>query len=59
FRDVDLKSGHNIRAWIEYDGESKKLDITIAGVGETRPQKTLNLDEVIQDQMYVGFSAST
>ncbi|KAH9297577.1 hypothetical protein KI387_029259, partial [Taxus chinensis] len=64
FRDVDLKSGHNIRAWIDYDGGSKKLDITIAGVGETRPQKTLltrtlDLDDVIQDQMYVGFSAST
>ncbi|XP_059066845.1 L-type lectin-domain containing receptor kinase S.4-like [Cryptomeria japonica] len=62
---INLKSGHNIRAWIDYNGESKQLDISIAPVGEARPQKALlarkdlDLDGIIQDQMWVGFSAST
>ncbi|XP_057829890.2 L-type lectin-domain containing receptor kinase IV.1-like [Cryptomeria japonica] len=62
---INLKSGHNIRAWIGYDGESKKLEISIAAVGEARPEKALlskkelDLDGIMQDQMYVGFSAST
>ncbi|XP_059066865.1 L-type lectin-domain containing receptor kinase S.4 isoform X1 [Cryptomeria japonica] len=62
---IDLKSGHNIRAWIDYDGDLKQLDISIAVVGEARPHKALlskkdlDLDGIIQDQMYVGFSATT
>ncbi|XP_059066886.1 L-type lectin-domain containing receptor kinase IV.2 [Cryptomeria japonica] len=62
---INLKSGHNIRAWIDYDGYSKQLEISIAAVGEARPHKALlskedlDLDGIIQDHMYVGFSAST
>ncbi|XP_059067196.1 L-type lectin-domain containing receptor kinase S.4 isoform X2 [Cryptomeria japonica] len=62
---INLKSGHNIRVWIDYDGDSKQLEISIAAVGEARQQKALlskkdlDLDGIIQDQMYVGFSAST
>ncbi|XP_057829903.2 L-type lectin-domain containing receptor kinase S.4 [Cryptomeria japonica] len=62
---INLKSGHNIRAWIDYDGASKQLDIRIAAIGQARPQKALlskknlNLDDIIEDHMYVGFSAST
>ncbi|XP_057829900.2 L-type lectin-domain containing receptor kinase S.4-like [Cryptomeria japonica] len=50
---------------IDYNGESKQLDISIVPVGEARPQKALlsrkdlDFDGIIQDQMWVGFSAST
>ncbi|XP_059067519.1 L-type lectin-domain containing receptor kinase IV.1-like [Cryptomeria japonica] len=62
---INLKSGHNIRAWIDYDGASKQLDISLAAIGEAKPQKALvskkdlDLDGIIEEYMYVGFSAST
>ncbi|XP_057829899.2 L-type lectin-domain containing receptor kinase IV.3-like [Cryptomeria japonica] len=31
---INLKSGNNIRAWIDYNGYSKQLEISIAAVGE-------------------------
>ncbi|XP_059067319.1 L-type lectin-domain containing receptor kinase S.4-like [Cryptomeria japonica] len=65
FTPIKLKSGHNIRAWIDYDGASKQLEISIAAIGEARPQKALvskkdlDLNGIMQEYMYVGFSAST
>ncbi|XP_059067520.1 L-type lectin-domain containing receptor kinase IV.2-like [Cryptomeria japonica] len=62
---INLKSGHNIRAWIDYDDASNQLDISIAAIGEAKPQKALvskkdlDLDGIIEEYVYVGFSAST
>uniref|UniRef100_A0A0C9RKC8 non-specific serine/threonine protein kinase n=1 Tax=Wollemia nobilis TaxID=56998 RepID=A0A0C9RKC8_9CONI len=66
FRELSLKSGHNIRAWIDYDAASKRLDITLAEPRAPRKpekplltRKNLDLDSILEDEMYVGFSAST
>ncbi|KAK7395076.1 hypothetical protein VNO78_15618 [Psophocarpus tetragonolobus] len=53
-----------VQAWIEYDGEKRTLNVTIAPLSVPRPSKPLiqdNIDlyDVMKDSMYVGFSAST
>ncbi|XP_057829118.2 L-type lectin-domain containing receptor kinase SIT2-like [Cryptomeria japonica] len=63
--DLDLKSGHNIQAWIDYDHIQQQLNVTIVKAGSPRPQKPLishkitNLSNIFEEEMYVGFSAST
>eukprot|EP01018_Ginkgo_biloba_P000263 Gb_15983 [translate_table: standard] len=66
FRNLSLKSGQNIQAWIDYDHLQNQLNVSITFVGLPRPKKPLislkkkfDLSRVLQDQMYVGFSAAT
>eukprot|EP01018_Ginkgo_biloba_P000256 Gb_41157 [translate_table: standard] len=65
FRRLSLKSGQNIQAWIDYDHLQNQLNVSITFVGLPRPRKPLislkniDLSSVLQDQMYVGFSAAT
>eukprot|EP01018_Ginkgo_biloba_P039455 Gb_09937 [translate_table: standard] len=65
FRPLILKSGQNIQAWVEYDGIQKQLTVTISPTGVTRPLRPLlslgniDLSDLLEDEMYVGFSAST
>ncbi|XP_057836124.2 L-type lectin-domain containing receptor kinase SIT2-like [Cryptomeria japonica] len=65
FRDLDLKSGQNIQAWIDYDDLQNDLKVTIAQAGLDRPKKPLlymkniSLSNILEDEMYVGFSAAT
>lgn len=61
---ISLKSGDIIQAWIEYDGHSQQLNVTIAPVRQPKPHIPLlsvgvNLSDVLQEYMFVGFSAST
>ncbi|KAJ6425209.1 hypothetical protein OIU84_025898 [Salix udensis] len=65
-RDLILDSGKRIQAWIEYDGATKHVNVTIGPVGKGRPSRPLitnfgvNLSTVVQDNMYyAGFSSST
>jgi len=51
-------------AWIEYDGETEMLNLTIAPYLEPKPSKPLisevvDLKSVMKDNMFFGFSAST
>jgi hypothetical protein len=62
---VTLESARSIQAWIDYDGGSGVLNITVApaSVAE-RPRRPLisaklDLRPVFKEDMYVGFSAST
>ncbi|KAK7339931.1 hypothetical protein VNO77_20618 [Canavalia gladiata] len=54
-----------VEAWIEYDGEKRTLNVTVAPLPLQRPSKPLiynypiELDTVMEENMYVGFSAST
>ncbi|KAG4925289.1 hypothetical protein AAZX31_18G186200 [Glycine max] len=54
-----------VQVWIEYDGEKKTLNVTIAPLPLPRPSKPIimnhNIDlyNVMEESMYVGFSAST
>uniref|UniRef100_A0A0D6QSP2 non-specific serine/threonine protein kinase n=1 Tax=Araucaria cunninghamii TaxID=56994 RepID=A0A0D6QSP2_ARACU len=65
FREVDLGSGQNIQAWIDYDHHQEHLNVSIAPAGSLRPQKPLislkqlSLSTIIEKEMYVGFSAAT
>ncbi|XP_057829112.2 L-type lectin-domain containing receptor kinase V.9-like [Cryptomeria japonica] len=65
FHELYLNSGQNIQAWIDYDHTQQQLNVTIVEAGSPRPQKPLislknmTLSNIFEEQMYVGFSAST
>ncbi|XP_057819623.1 L-type lectin-domain containing receptor kinase SIT2 [Cryptomeria japonica] len=65
FQELDLKSRQNIQAWVDYDNIHKELKVTIAEAGLDRPQKPLlymknmSLSNILEEEMYVGFSAAT
>jgi hypothetical protein len=54
-----------VQAWIEYDGKKRSLNVTVAPLPLPKPSKPLiqnypiDLDNVMEEFMYVGFSAST
>ncbi|XP_057829149.2 L-type lectin-domain containing receptor kinase SIT2-like [Cryptomeria japonica] len=62
---LDLNSGQNIQAWIDYDHTRQQLNVTIVKSGSPRPQKPLislkmtTLSNIFEEEMYVGFSAAT
>ncbi|XWS59702.1 hypothetical protein CRYUN_Cryun08bG0144500 [Craigia yunnanensis] len=61
--DIDLKSGNIVNSWIEYDASSGAFNISIS-YSNLKPKEpmlsfTLNLDQYVNDFMYVGFSGST
>ncbi|KAH9309768.1 hypothetical protein KI387_037679 [Taxus chinensis] len=63
-RSLSLKSGRNIQAWIDYDHRGGKLSVRIAFAGMPKPQMPLisldtDLSALVEEEMYVGFSAST
>ncbi|KAJ4725746.1 putative Kinase [Melia azedarach] len=61
---LNLQSGKRIQIWIDYDGEEKLLNVTLAPIMIPKPYKPLlstplDLSQMILDSMYIGFSAST
>ncbi|KAK9064019.1 hypothetical protein SSX86_017891 [Deinandra increscens subsp. villosa] len=61
---VDLKNGEVQRAWIDYDGKNRVLDIRLGPDSLGYPAKPvfageLDISEFINEYMFVGFSAST
>ncbi|KAL3851320.1 hypothetical protein ACJIZ3_013202 [Penstemon smallii] len=62
FTRLRLNNGKNYQVWIDYfDGA---VNVTMAPVGMDRPNRplisvALNLSGVFEDEMYVGFTAST
>ncbi|KAI3519956.1 hypothetical protein L1887_09176 [Cichorium endivia] len=62
-QDLNLKSGRKIQAWVDYDALKPQLNVTLS-LSSQKPNTPilsipLNLEPVLQDFMYVGFSAST
>ncbi|KXG34340.1 hypothetical protein SORBI_3002G025000 [Sorghum bicolor] len=57
--------GKAMQAWVDYDGQSKQLNVTLAPMGVTKPSKpllsnTTDLSPVItDDKAFVGFSGAT
>ncbi|XP_031489794.1 L-type lectin-domain containing receptor kinase SIT2-like [Nymphaea colorata] len=62
---VVLDSLTPIQAWIEYDGQMKQLNVTIAPVSHPlKPTRSLisysiDLSSILLEHMYVGFSSGT
>ncbi|CAA7033710.1 unnamed protein product [Microthlaspi erraticum] len=64
FKNLTLISGKPMQVWVEYDGLSHKIDVTMAPLTENKPRKPLvsavrDLSSVIQQEMFVGFSSAT
>ncbi|RCV40173.1 hypothetical protein SETIT_9G031000v2 [Setaria italica] len=60
---VSLVCGDPLQVWIEYDGASTRLEVTVSPAGVPRPAVPLvscavNLSSVVADGTYVGFSAA-
>ncbi|KAJ7976986.1 Lectin receptor kinase-like protein [Quillaja saponaria] len=60
---IDLKSGNLLNVWIEYDGSTTGFNISIS-YSNLKPKDpllsfNLDLDQYVNDFMYVGFSGST
>ncbi|KAL1208593.1 L-type lectin-domain containing receptor kinase I.8 [Cardamine amara subsp. amara] len=59
---INLLSGDSIQVWVDYDGTV--LNVSLAPLGVQKPSQSLlsrsiNLSEVLQERMFVGFSAAT
>ncbi|GMI93430.1 L-type lectin receptor kinase VII.1 [Hibiscus trionum] len=62
FEEVRLNDGKNYQVWIDYS--DSVLNVTMAPIGIERPNDPLmnvplNLSDVFEDEMYVGFTSST
>ncbi|XP_059439699.1 L-type lectin-domain containing receptor kinase VII.1-like [Corylus avellana] len=62
FKELKLNSGENYQVWIDYS--DSLINVTMAPAGMKRPRKpllnvSLNLSEVFEDKMYVGFTSGT
>ncbi|KAJ0087980.1 hypothetical protein Patl1_32063 [Pistacia atlantica] len=60
---IDLKSGDLVNCWIEYDGLTRFFNISVS-YSNLKPKDpilsfSLDLDQYVNDFMYVGFSGST
>uniref|UniRef100_A0A2K1XCX7 non-specific serine/threonine protein kinase n=1 Tax=Populus trichocarpa TaxID=3694 RepID=A0A2K1XCX7_POPTR len=60
---IDLKSGDLVNAWIDYDGTNLSFNISVS-YSNLKPKEpilsfNLDLDQYVNDFMYVGFSGST
>lgn len=62
-RELGLKSGKTIQAWIDYDATANRLDVMLS-FSSTKPSSPIwsvevDLSPIFEESMYVGFSAST
>ncbi|KAH0635835.1 hypothetical protein KY289_035750 [Solanum tuberosum] len=62
--EVHLQNGESIQAWIDYDGMSKVVNVTISPRTVPKPIRPLisevvDLSPVLNQTMYAGFSAAT
>uniref|UniRef100_A0A0A9FP14 non-specific serine/threonine protein kinase n=1 Tax=Arundo donax TaxID=35708 RepID=A0A0A9FP14_ARUDO len=63
FANLNLASGEAVQVWIEYDGASTRLEVTVSPAGTPRPavplvSSTVNLSSAVADDTFVGFSAA-
>ncbi|CAN6165852.1 unnamed protein product [Urochloa humidicola] len=64
FHNLSLNSGNAMQVWVDYSGEAKQINVTIASLEMEKPVKSLisstfDLSTVIQETAYIGFSSST
>jgi len=72
YDDIDPNTFHNatltsykvMQVWLEYNGYSRQINVTLAPIHMAKPSKPLlsinyNLSTVLTDMAYIGFSSST
>lgn len=64
FRNLTLASGEAMQVWVEYDGEGRRINVTLAPLKMAKPAKPLlstayDLSTVLTDVAHVGFSSAT
>ncbi|KAK3127490.1 hypothetical protein QOZ80_7AG0574140 [Eleusine coracana subsp. coracana] len=63
-RELKLNDRKPMQAWVDYDGNARQLNVTMAPVKVPKPKRPLlstpvNLSNIMADQMYIGFSSAT
>ncbi|XP_010422596.1 PREDICTED: L-type lectin-domain containing receptor kinase IV.4-like [Camelina sativa] len=64
FVNLTLISRKRMQVWVDYDGYTNRINVTMAPFGQVKPRKPLvsivrDLTSVLLQDMYVGFSSST
>ncbi|XP_066373549.1 L-type lectin-domain containing receptor kinase SIT2-like [Miscanthus floridulus] len=64
FKNMSLISHEVMQVWVEYDGGTTQIHVTLAPIKMAKPNRPLvsaiyNLSTVLTDTAYVGFSSST
>ncbi|KAJ4876590.1 L-type lectin-domain containing receptor kinase IV.1 [Raphanus sativus] len=64
FKDLTLISGKPMQVWVDYNGRTNQINVTIAPFRKDKPTKPLvstvrDLSPVLLQDMFVGFSSST
>ncbi|RLM86163.1 uncharacterized protein C2845_PM04G02220 [Panicum miliaceum] len=64
FHGLTLISHEAMQVWVDYDGQTKKINVTLAPLKIGKPVRPLlsathDLSTVIPDMAYIGFSSST
>uniref|UniRef100_A0ACD5UN10 Uncharacterized protein n=1 Tax=Avena sativa TaxID=4498 RepID=A0ACD5UN10_AVESA len=64
FTNLPLIGGGPMQIWVDYDGNSTEINVTLAPLGTTKPARpllstTYDLSGVLTEQAYLGFSSST
>ncbi|KMZ67852.1 hypothetical protein ZOSMA_256G00080 [Zostera marina] len=64
FENLTLVSGDPMQVWVDYDGVTMRMEVTLAPINLSKPavpllSSTINLTDIINDDMYVGFSSAT
>ncbi|KAJ4905451.1 L-type lectin-domain containing receptor kinase IV.4 [Raphanus sativus] len=64
FKNLLLISGRRMQVWVDYDGLTHQMDVTMAPYAKDKPKKPLvsivrDLSSVLQQDMFVGFSSAT
>ncbi|EAZ22687.1 hypothetical protein OsJ_06356 [Oryza sativa Japonica Group] len=64
FHDMTLISGDAMQVWVDYDGDTTRVNVTLAPLGVRKPARPLlsamhDLSTVIVGESYIGFSSAT
>uniref|UniRef100_I1Q7T2 non-specific serine/threonine protein kinase n=1 Tax=Oryza glaberrima TaxID=4538 RepID=I1Q7T2_ORYGL len=64
FRNLTLVIHEAMQVWFDYDGDAKKINVTLAPAKLAKPKRpllsvTYDLSTVVADSAYIGFSAAT
>ncbi|KAG5583744.1 hypothetical protein H5410_044178 [Solanum commersonii] len=64
FHNLTLISGQPMQVWVDYDGSTKQINVTVALLHVEKPVSPLlslktDLSPILDQTMYVGFSSST